>query len=139
MVWCGMYRKGNKMNWLDIITTFFKANVSNIYKFLAIFIVFIISLMMLYINSLRAENKILNTDLILANAKNVTLNASIDYQNQKINKNRVDLEKNLKELEEWKNKPPDIKYQTVIKFKEVKSNECEDIKNTIDAIRSTSF
>lgn len=127
------------MNRLDIIKTFFKSNNLVLYKFLAITIVFIIGFTILYINNLREENKILNANLVLEKANNVSLMASINSQNEKIEENKIDYEKNLKELEDWKNKPPNIKYKAVIKFKEVKSNECKDIKNIINDIRTTSF
>ena len=78
-------------------------------------------------------------ELAVEKANNTALRASIENQNKAVEKIKVDLENNLKEFEEWKNKPIETKYKEVIKYKEVKSNECKDIKNIINSIRSTSF
>jgi hypothetical protein len=43
------------------------------------------------------------------------------------------------ELEKWKNKPAEIKYQNIVKIREVKSNECNDTKNVLDAVRNIDF
>lgn len=78
-------------------------------------------------------------ELAVEKANNIAMRASIENQNKAVEKIKVDLENNLKEFEEWKNQPVEVKYREVIRYKEVKSNECEDIKNIINSIRSTSF
>ena len=78
-------------------------------------------------------------ELAVEKANNTALRASIENQNKAVEEIKVDLENNLKDFEEWKNKPIETKYKEVIKYKEVKSNECKDIKNIINSIRSTSF
>lgn len=119
---------------------------SNIQLFIIAFLVALLLSVGIYSRILLSQNKILTTDLITKNsllevekAKNVNLNASIKNQNEKIENNQIDLDTKLKELEEWKNKPAEIKYKEIIKFKEIKSNECTDIKNIINSIRTTSF
>ena len=72
-------------------------------------------------------------------ANNATAKAIIEKQNLLVELNKADYENNLKEYQNWKDKPPEVKYKEVIKYKEVKSNECEDIKAVINSIRSTSF
>ena len=67
------------------------------------------------------------------------IKATIESQNKAIDSQKVELAEKLQELEDWKNQPPEIKYKEVIKYAEVKSNECEDIKNVINSIRGTSF
>jgi uncharacterized protein HemX len=119
---------------------------SNIQLFIIAFLVALLLSVGIYSRILLSQNKTLTVDLNTTNsllevekAKNVNLNASIKNQNEKIENNQIDLDTKLKELEEWKNKPAEIKYKEIIKFKEIKSNECTDIKNIIDSIRTTSF
>lgn len=119
---------------------------SNIQLFIIAFLVTLLLSVGIYSRILLSQNKILTTDLITKNSllevekvKNINLNASIKNQNEKIENNQIDLDTKLKELEEWKNKPAEIKYKEIIKFKEIKSNECTDIKNIINSIRTTSF
>lgn len=126
-------------------------NLWEIYK-IKILVVIIFSLvtafvgMYLYADTLKSEVTTLNTSLNTANsllvverANNTTLKASIDSQNIEIEKNKINLSKKVQELEEWKNRPPDIKYKEVIKYKEIKSNECKDIKNILNSVRNISI
>lgn len=103
--------------------------------------------MYMYADTLKKEVSDLNTSLNTATsllavekANNVTLKAALSSQNIEIEKNKIDLDEKKKELEEWKNKPPNIKYKTIEKIiKQGDSNECENIKNMLDDIRNTSF
>ncbi len=103
--------------------------------------------MYLYADSLKKEVSDLNTSLNTATsllavekANNVTLKVALSSQNIEIEKNKINLSKKVQELEEWKNKPPNIKYKTIEKIiKQGDSNECENIKNMLDDIRNTSF
>jgi hypothetical protein len=63
-----------------------------------------------------------------------TLTQTIIDMNTEIEKQKIDYDAKLKVYQEWKSNG---KYQTIIK--EVKSNECKDIKNIIDNIRNLSF
>lgn len=78
-----------------------------------------------------------NSLLVLQEAENTKLKASLNEQNQKIQQNEIDLETKTKEFEEWKNKPVEVKYKYITK--EVKSNECKDIKDSIDRVRGINF
>lgn len=78
-------------------------------------------------------------ELAIEKANNITAKATIESQNRAIESQKVEYSEKLQELEDWKNQPPEVKYKEVIKYREVKSNECEDIKNIINNIRSTSF
>ena len=78
-------------------------------------------------------------ELAIEKANSITAKATIESQNNAIESQKVEYSEKLQELEDWKNQPPEIKYKEVIKYREVKSNECEDIKNVINSIRSTSF
>ncbi|KLE02203.1 hypothetical protein [Aliarcobacter butzleri] len=100
----------------------------------------------IYADTLKSEVTTLNTSLNttkslleVEKANNISLKASIDSRNIEIEKQKINLSKKMEELEEWKNRPPDIKYKEVIKYKEIKSNECKDIKNIIDSIRNISI
>ena len=102
--------------------------------------------MYLYADALKKEVSDLNTSLNTATsllavekANNTALKASIDSRNIEIEKQKINLSKKMEELEEWKSRPPDIKYKEIIKYKEVKSNECKDIKNIIDSIRNITL
>lgn len=91
----------------------------------------------IYIKIQSAEIQILQNDLSqlqieLSNEKanNVTLRSSIKDQNEKIEANKNDYDSKIKQYEQWKNQPAEVKYKYITK--EVRSNECEDIKKSID-------
>ena len=71
-----------------------------------------------------------NSKIVLLESNNISLKASIDEQNKKVESNRLDYEQKLKQYENWKNQPIEVKYKYITK--KVKSNECEDIKKSID-------
>ena len=79
----------------------------------------------------------LNAELVIVNANKATLEAAIKSQNTVIELNRNDYEAKVAEYEEWQAKPAEIKYKTVIK--EVKSDECIDIKNALDELSTIKF
>ena len=82
------------------------------------------------IQSLRAE-------LVVANTNKATLEAAIKSQNAVIELNRNDYEAKVAEYEEWQAKPAEIKYKTIVK--EIKSDECVDIKNALDELSTIKF
>ena len=97
---------------------------------------FITSLFGNWLLSNKVEN--LQKDIIIAEAEtqqeqanNKVQKAEIDKQNTIIESNRTSYEENVKKFEEWRKKPI---YRTIIK--EVKSDECKDIKNMLDSIRN---
>ena len=71
-----------------------------------------------------------NSKIILLETNNTTLKASLNDQSKKVEENRLNYEQKLKQYENWKNQPVEVKYKYITK--EVKSNECEDIKKSID-------
>lgn len=79
----------------------------------------------------------LSAELVVANANKVTLEAAIKSQNAVIELNRNDYEAKVAEYEEWQAKPAEIKYKTIVK--EVKSDECIDIKNALDELSTIKF
>jgi len=63
----------------------------------------------------------------------------LDVQSKEIEDARINESLAKKKLLEWRAKPPSIKYKIITKIREVKSNDCKDIKNTIDAIRHIDY
>lgn len=91
------------------------------------------------IDTLQTKLQLKTSEIAVKDANNITLTSTIKNQNEKIEQiENSYIEKN-KEFEIWKNKPAEVKYKEIIKNIEVKSNECKDIKNLINDIRSTSF
>lgn len=81
-------------------------------------------------NYLLEELNKANEQIVLLKSNNVSLKSSIEDQNKKIEANKNDYEEKIKQYEQWKNQPVEVKYKYITK--EVKSNECEDIKKSID-------
>ena len=79
----------------------------------------------------------LSAELVVANANKVTLEAAIKSQNAVIELNRNDYEAKVVKYEEWQAKPAEVKYKTIVK--EVKSDECIDIKNALDELSTIKF
>ena len=79
----------------------------------------------------------LSAELVVANANKATLEAAIKSQNVVIESNRNDYEAKVAEYEEWQAKPAEIKYKTIVK--EIKSDECVDIKNALDELSTIRF
>ena len=79
----------------------------------------------------------LSAELVVANANKATLEAAIKSQNAVIELNRNDYEAKVAEYEEWQDKPAEIKYKTIVK--EIKSDECVDIKNALDELSTIKF
>ncbi len=79
----------------------------------------------------------LSAELVVANANKATLEAAIKSQNTVIELNRNDYEAKVTEYEEWQAKPAEIKYKTIVK--EIKSDECVDIKNALDELSTIKF
>ena len=79
----------------------------------------------------------LSAELVVVNANKATLEAAIKSQNTVIELNRNDYEAKVAEYEEWQAKPAEIKYKTIVK--EIKSDECVDIKNALDELSTIKF
>ena len=103
---------------------------------LLISIIFIFSLVMqnanLKLDKLNLQSEIDSLNYKLATEKNNynQLKDRLENQNKIIDDLKIDYEKNLKDYKE---------FEPVIKYKEVQSNECKDIKLIIDDIRNNPF
>ena len=89
------------------------------------------------VDSLRIDNTRISGELVVAKANNVVLEGAIIDQNTAIESNRNDYEAKVAEYEEWQAKPAEIKYKTIVK--EIKSDECVDIKNALDELSTIKF
>lgn len=94
----------------------------------------VIVLLTLTLTSFYFDNKDLKVNLTLANAKSIvgevnnsTLRTSIEIQNEKI----------IEYI--YIPQPPEIRYKTIEKIREVVSNDCEDIKRILNDVRAINF
>ena len=99
-----------------------------------------------YIHTLKSQiidlKEQLNKNQIeIANFKleNERYKNAITTQNKQIEELKASKDNALAKLNKWKALPPKIKYRTITKIREVKSNDCKDIKNTINAIRNIDY
>ena len=99
-----------------------------------------------YIHTLKTQIQDLRSQLTqnqveLANYKleSERYKNAITTQNKQIEELKVSKDNALAKLNKWKALPPKIKYKTITKIREVKSNDCKDIKNTINAIRNIDY
>ena len=104
---------------------------------LAIGLGFMLKLQSNKIEELGQTIQSLSAELVVANANKATLEAAIKSQNAVIELNRNDYEAKVTEYEEWQAKPAEIKYKTIVK--EIKSDECVDIKNALDELSTIKF
>lgn len=117
------------------------------FRIIAIGVTIIVMLsLLLYINSLK--NDILTLENSLSKAKldsamyrqeSVNLRVAVQKQNDLIDKLRVDRKNAIIKLNNWKKLPPKIKYKTIVKIREVKSDACDDVSNVINAVRTTPY
>jgi uncharacterized membrane protein YgaE (UPF0421/DUF939 family) len=92
------------------------------------------------ISILEKEKAIIQLDFNSCLSNSQTLKGAIDTQNKKIEQYEISLVQKQNELEKWKEQPPQVKYKTIEKIiTKENSNECKDIKNMLDDIRTTSF
>jgi len=99
-----------------------------------------------YVHSLKSEIARLKQEakeyqVEVANYKleSIRNKSFVKSQNRKIEKWKR--KSNLAEikLEKWKNQKPEVKYKYISKIREVKSNDCKDIKNTLNAVRDINI
>lgn len=70
-------------------------------------------------------------DLALCEQRELSLIRDIEISNDKYDKVNISIKKAELELEEWKNKPPEVKYKTIVKEIMIKGKDynkatCED-------------
>jgi uncharacterized membrane protein YgaE (UPF0421/DUF939 family) len=89
----------------------------------------------------RLENKVKDTYIVLANVRleGLRYKTELDNLNNVIKQLRVDKTKSLAKLNNWINQPKEIRYKVIYKTREVKSNDCEDIKSLINDVRHIKY
>jgi len=99
-----------------------------------------------YIHSLKEQITTLREHLYAKNMEIANLQleserceAAISQQNKAIEEVRTREMQAKKELQAWKNKKPEVKYKVITKIREVKSDECADIKRVINSVRNLDF
>lgn len=89
------------------------------------------------ITKLETKNKDLVIDYGTCKANKATVENAMLKQNTKVKQYEVDITEAQKELDMLSKLSPKVRYKTIYKtiYKEA-SNECEDIKNMLDSVRS---
>ena len=125
------------MGWMTIYKDKVQLLVVGIVVTLVLGLGFMLKLQSNKIEELSQTIQSLSAELVVANANKATLEAAIKSQNTVIELNRNDYEAKVAEYEEWQAKPAEIKYKTIVK--EIKSDECVDIKNALDELSTIKF
>lgn len=97
-------------------------------------------------NSLQDEFNILkaNEEQAISDKENYKAQVTVCAENlrivtEQLQKSSEETKVALKKYEEFKNQPKEVKYKTIYKNVKGNSNECEDIKNAINIIRSLNI
>ena len=125
------------MEWMTLYKDKIQLLVAGIVITLVIGLGFMLKLQSNKIEELSQTIQSLSAELVVANANKATLEAAIKSQNAVIELNRNEYEAKVAEYEEWQAKPAEIKYKTIVK--EIKSDECVDIKNALDELSTIKF
>ena len=92
-----------------------------------------------YINELKYELATTQTELANRKLESTRLKNSLDKQTEKVRQLKASEKLNLAKLQKWKNKKPEVRYRHIETIRKVQSNECKDIKDTIDAVSNLDF
>ena len=116
----------------------------NIYKNMIIggVIIVLITGLYFYIHTLKSQinnlqDLLKDNQIELANSKlqSERYKNALDSQNKEVEALKLNEKLSLAKLKKWKSLPPKIKYKTITKIREVKSDECKDIKNVLNAVK----
>lgn len=93
------------------------------------------------INNLELDNANLQNKLIKEQFQGSLYKSSLDKQSLLIEQMRADYDVSMDKLNKWKAKPAEVRYEVIYKTinKEIKSNECKDVTNSIDTIKSIDY
>jgi len=120
----------------------------NVYKNLIIagVVVLLVAALYFYIGSLKSQisqlrAELMDTKIALVQQKRQSelYKSSLDRQSDYIESIKVGREKALIDLQKWKNKPAKVKYKVIYKTRDIKSNDCKDIKTLINGVRAIDF
>lgn len=93
------------------------------------------------INNLELDKSNLQNKLIKEQFQGSLYKSSLDKQSLLIEQMRADYDVSVDKLNKWKAKPAEVRYEVIYKTinKEIKSNECKDVTNSIDTIKSIDY
>ncbi len=91
------------------------------------------------ISALQTTIKDLHIELANSKLQSLRYKSSLNSQNKEIELLKSNEEISLLKLKKWKNQKPEIRYETIIEIKEVKSNECKDIRNVLTEVRGIKY
>lgn len=91
------------------------------------------------IMSLEVKVTKLQKDVVFKTLEKERLETAIQKQNYLIENLRAKESKAKRELAKWNSLPPKVKYKVITKIREVKSDDCKDIKNVINAVRNIDY
>lgn len=99
--------------------------------------------MKITINGLNDDVQGLEMKLSQADMNHKVMVSTVEEQNRKIKLVKVDLVLRTDELEEWRAKPPEIRYNVIYKTikqdVDLKDNGCETTQSVINSIRGIDF
>lgn len=111
-----------------------------------VFIAAAIAGLYFYISGLKSDIKdlkitVLETQNKLVNEKRQSnlYRTTLEKQSKQIEQLEAHTKLANAKLKKWKAQPPKVRYEVIYKNREVKSNDCKDIKSTIDSIRSIDY
>jgi len=91
------------------------------------------------ITELKMTIKDMNVELANEKLQSSSYKSSLDTQTRQIQLLRAN-DKHMRELLlKWKNQPKEIRYKTIYRTKVVKSDECKDIKDRLEFVKSIDF
>lgn len=96
-----------------------------------------IAMLKIDVSDLEDEMREMRTELVYAKSQVTTFKSSIAANNVIIEAQKLNIDVKNKELEEWKTKPPKVKYETIYRDVVKDSNltgECDEVKKLINSV-----
>ena len=113
---------------------------------LAVIAIGILLSLYFYISSLKSDItelkmtiKDINIELANEKLQSTRYKSALDSQNEHIDQLKANDTLLRAKLVKWKNKPAIVRYETIYKTKEVKSDDCKEIKNRLDFVKQLDF
>jgi len=91
------------------------------------------------IAALEKEVSTLKTDVAYITLEKTRLENAIEKQNEYVEQLEANKALAMAKLKKWQKQKPTIKYRKITEVREVKSNECKQIKDSINNIRNISY
>ena len=91
------------------------------------------------IAALEKEISTLKTDVAYKTLEKTRLENAIEKQNEHVKQVEANKALAMAKLKKWQKQKPTIRYRKITEVREVKSNECKQIKDSINNIRNISY